>query len=240
MQDFQDKATAISWDKDTISANPSRPEQLDMLITLIEDGYQPGKTILDLGFGTGLVEEQIFRRIPVAQIVGVDASQAMMELAHPRLEAFKDQYVTVQHDLSQLDGLQLPERDYQFVFSVQTLHHLTDEQMQMAYHFIYNTLEAGGLFLLLDRIAVEKSALYDCYQSLWRRQDRVYGSQVASGEGATHTEHQAVVRTRGDIPMGLERHLELMREAGFEAACLHLQTNRALFAARKPAWNFSP
>ncbi|MBZ0282786.1 MAG: class I SAM-dependent methyltransferase [Anaerolineae bacterium] len=234
MQNFQDKNTAISWDKDTVSANPSRPEQLDMLITLIEDGYQPGKTILDLGFGTGLVEEQIFRRIPAVQIVGVDASQAMMELAHPRLEAFKDQYVTVQHDLSQIAGLQLPERNYQFIFSVQTLHHLTDSQMQTAYGFIFSMLEAGGLFLLLDRIAVEKAALYDCYQSLWRRQDRVYGSQVAQGEGANFPEHQEIVRTRGDIPMGLERHLELLKQAGFEAACLHLQTNRALFAARKP------
>lgn len=234
MQNFQDKATAVSWDKDTISANPSRPEQLDMLITLIEDGYQPGKSILDLGFGTGLVEEQIFRHIPSAQIIGVDASMAMMELAHPRLGAFKDQYITIQHDLSLIGSLQLPKRDYQFVFSVQTLHHLTDEQMQAAHRFIYNVLEVGGLFLLLDRIAVEKAALYDCYQSLWRRQDRIHGSQVASSEGATHSDHQERVRQRGDIPMSLERHLALLNGAGFEATCLHLQTNRALFAARKP------
>lgn len=233
MQDFQNKDTAQQWDKETIVYNPSRPDQLDMLLTLLEDGYQPGKTILDLGFGTGLVEEQIFRRIPNAQIVGVDASLAMMELAHPRLKAHADQYITFHHDLTQLETLELPKRAYQFVISIQTLHHLTDAQMLTAYQFIYRTLDADGLFILLDRLAVEKSSLYDCYQSLWRRQDRIYKSEVATHEGDTYAEHLDIVAGRGDLPMGLERHLVLLREAGFDAACLHLQTNRALIVGRK-------
>jgi hypothetical protein len=42
------------------------------------------------------------------------------------------------------------------------------------------------------------------------------------------------VSQRGDRPATLEEQLRWLREAGFaEVACLHLHTNRALFAARK-------
>jgi tRNA (cmo5U34)-methyltransferase len=232
-QDFNDPAGAQAWDADTRSLNPSRPEQLDILLSIITDHYRPDKTILDLGIGTGLVEEMLFQRIPQAQLVGVDAASAMLELAHNRLQPYASQYTTLIHDFTQITTLELPPHAYQIVFSVQTLHHLTDAQMLVAYQFIYKTLEVGGLFLLLDRIAVEQGSLYSVYQSLWARQDRLYQSQVHSAEGATFADHQRIVAERGDLPIGLERHLELLKRVGFEAACLHLQTNRALLVGRK-------
>lgn len=234
-QDFQDPSVAQAWDADNRSLNPSRSEQLDMLLTIIADHYQAGKMILDLGMGTGLVEAMLFECVPQAQVVGVDASAAMLELAHNRLQPHASQYTALIHDFSEIDTLQLPPRDYQIVFSVQTLHHLTDLQMGVAYKFIYDTLAAGGLFLLLDRIAVVQGGLFDVYQSLWARQDALHQSKVHNAEGVTFAEHQQVVAGRGDLPLGLERHLDLLKQAGFEAACLHLQTNRALLVGRKPA-----
>jgi ubiquinone/menaquinone biosynthesis C-methylase UbiE len=232
-KDFQNPAAAQAWDADTRTRNPSRPEQLDMLLTIIADHYQAGKTILDFGMGTGLVEELLFQRIPQAQVVGVDASPAMLELAHKRLQPYASQYTALIHDFTDINMLQLPSREYQIVFSVQTLHHLTDPQMFVAYQYIYGTLESSGLFLLLDRIAVEQGSLYSVYQSLWARQDRLYQSTVKNAEGATFADHQRIVAGRGDLPIGLERHLDLLKQAGFEAACLHLQTNRALFLGWK-------
>jgi tRNA (cmo5U34)-methyltransferase len=231
---FNDPAVAQSWDSDTITLNPSRPEQLDMLLTIIADHYQPDKTILDLGIGTGLVEEMLFKRIPQAQVVGVDGSPAMLELAHKRLQSYASQFTTLIHDLVDIAALQLPPCEYQIVFSVQTLHHLTDEQMLITYQFIYNTLESGGLFILLDRMAVQPSSLYGIYQSLWKRQDALYRSDVYIAEGTTFEEYQRNLADRSDIPIGLERHLQLLKQTGFDAACLHLQTNRALLVGRKP------
>ncbi len=232
-QDFKDPTTAQIWDADTRSYNPSRPEQLDMLLAIIADHYQPDKTILDLGMGTGLVEELLFKRMPQAQVIGVDASPAMLELAYKRLEPFASQYTALIYDLAEINSLQLPPRDYQIVFSIQTLHHLTDPQMLAVYQFIYNTLESGGLFLLLDRIAVERQSLYSVYQSMWGRFATLYQSQVRKAEGDTFADHQRIVAENGDRPIGLERHLTLLKQVGFEAACLHLQTNRALLVGRK-------
>src|SRR5690349_19956557 len=114
-KDFQNPAAAQSWDADTRTRNPSRPGQLDMLLTIIADHYEAGKTILDLGMGSGLVEDLLFQRISQAQVVGVDASPAMLDLAHKRLQPFASQYAAFIHDFTDINSLQLPQRNYQIV-----------------------------------------------------------------------------------------------------------------------------
>ncbi|MBZ0290584.1 MAG: class I SAM-dependent methyltransferase [Anaerolineae bacterium] len=232
-QDFKDEQTAQQWDADTRHYNPTRPEQLVMQLSIIEAEYQPGDSILDLGFGSGLVEEMIFKRIPGAQIVGVDSSQAMMKLAQERLLPYAAQYTAIEHDLRDLPSLPLEAGIFRFIISIQALHHLTDSEMQVAYEAIHDLLTPGGLFLLLDRVAIDKPALYGVYQTLWRWQDAHYGSRVADHEGATFAEYVDTLADRGDVPLALSRHLELMREAGLHGDCLHAHGIRALFAARK-------
>jgi tRNA (cmo5U34)-methyltransferase len=234
-QDFTDQTTAQKWDADTAYYNPTRPEQLDLMLSIIEDAFQPRDTILDLGFGSGLVEEMIFKRIPSARVVGVDASPAMMKLAQQRLRAYSDQYTAIESSLQALDSLPLERGTFPFIISIQALHHLTDNEMKAAYRSIYNLLKPGGLFLLLDRIHIDKPVLYSVYQSLWRWQDRHYQSHLAEHEGADYAQHLANNQDRADIPLPLARHLVLMGEAGLDADCLDAHGIRVLFAGRKPA-----
>ena len=37
-----------------------------------------------------------------------------------------------------------------------------------------------------------------------------------------------------ELALTLERHLTLLKQTGFDAACFNLQTNRALIVGRKP------
>jgi tRNA (cmo5U34)-methyltransferase len=232
-QDWKDAANAAGWDAQGDKTNPTRQEQLDMMLSVMADAYQAGKWTLDLGFGSGQVEKMIFERIPEAHVVGVDSSREMMALAAERLAPYVERYQAVEYDLAQIDSLILPEHPYQFVISIQALHHLTPDEMQAAYRFINRILEPGGLFLLVDRMRVESPGLWPVIQSVWARQDRLYESAVKDHEGATFADHERVVREHGDLPMGVEQHLIWLREAGFEAACLHLHGNRALIAGRK-------
>jgi SAM-dependent methyltransferase len=231
MEDFRDPATAQSWDADPIRRNPTRPEQLDIMLSILEEMYEPGEAILDVGIGTGIIEEMIFERVPGAYVVGVDGSPAMLEIAHRRLEIYAGRYEVVVHELREIGGLELPKRQYQTAISVQTIHNVADEYKPPIFRFIYDALESGGMFLLLDRIAIDTPGLFETYKSLWKRLNRVHST--TAGEGETFAEHVEQVRVRGDLPANLEQHLRWLREAGFEAACLHLHGNRALFAARK-------
>lgn len=231
--DWKDPSTAQSWSADPTGHNPARGEHLDLLLALLEDHYWPGKIILDLGFGSGIVEELIFRRVPGAYVVGVDASPAMIALAHDRLQPYLRQYQAIEHDLAQMETLSLPVGDYQFVIASQALHHLTSEEMQRAYRAIHHILEPGGLFLLLDRVAVDKPGLFELYRTVWRRMDRLSGSTVGAFEGETYTEHVRLLAERHDRPVSLETHFAWLGAAGFAADCLHCHGNRAFVVARK-------
>ncbi len=206
--------------------------QLDLLLSILADAYQPGDVILDLGFGSGLVEAMIFERIPGARVIGVDVSPAMMALAAERLKPYADQIQMIEHDLGELDTL--PVSPCRFIISSQALHHLSDAQMQAAYGHIRDLLLSGGLFLLIDRLAVSPPELFDVYQSVWRWQDQQTGSDVLAHEGSPYAAHVEVTRQRGDQPLSLPRHLELMSAVGLRAVCLQSSGIRALFAARKP------
>lgn len=230
-QDFRDPNVAAQWDTNPSSSNPTRPEQLDLMLTLIHDAYRPGDSVLDLGFGTGIIEEMIFQRIPTAHVVGVDSSPAMMARAHERLTPFASQFRAIECDLSALETLEI--EPCRFIISVQALHHLTDAQMQLAYRRIYNLLTPDGVFLLLDRIAAPSAELFPLYRSLWGWLDRRYEASISTSEGDTFAAHTERVQARGDLPLPLPRHLELMESVGFSAACLNVTGLRALFGAVK-------
>jgi SAM-dependent methyltransferase len=232
-QDWKDAGLAQAWSADSFRNNPVRAEHLDILTALLSDHLTPGSWILDLGYGSGIVEERIFQAVPHASVVGVDTSDEMMALAAERLRSYPNRLETVKHDLRQMDTLALPEVAFQVVLAVQSLHHLNPQETAVAYQRIYDLLPAGGCFLLIDRMRVEGAKVWPLVKSLWARQDRVYGSQVETPEGADFATHEVIVRERGDLPSTLHEHFAWLGTVGFEVTCLHAHANRAFIAAVK-------
>lgn len=165
-QDFTDEATARAWDADPAARNPARTEQLDILLSLIEQEHRPGSALLDIGMGSGRVEKRLFGRLPEARVIGIDHSEAMLALAAERLAPWRNRYVALRHDLTDFSSLELPAGGYSVAFSVQTLHNLADRHKVGVIARVFDVLMPGGLFLLLDRIAVEPPGLFPCYRAM--------------------------------------------------------------------------
>jgi trans-aconitate methyltransferase len=100
-----DPEFAQQWDIKTNGRNPIRLEQLDIVASIVADLYKEGNSIVDLGFGSGHLEEMILRRRPEAKIIGIDSSAAMINLAHKRLRTYlkshNENYKAIQHDLAE-------------------------------------------------------------------------------------------------------------------------------------------
>lgn len=76
-----------------------------------------GRTILELGTGTGETALRVLARNPGARLTGIDASEAMLAAARPRLPADADLRVQRLED-------PLPEGPFDLVVSVLAVHHL--------------------------------------------------------------------------------------------------------------------
>ncbi len=229
---WSERAFAQAWDREGARRdNPDRGEQLDLLVTLLADACRGGGWILDLGSGSGQIEEMILERIPAARVVGVDNSSSMMALARERLARFAGRFVGVEGDMAALGGLGLPHAPYAFVISVQAVHEIPHPAKREVFARAFGLLEPGGAFFLLDRVAPDFEGLPRSYRSVWERLNRKAGIE----EPMTFKEYVEKYGAKGDHVAGLEDLLGWLRGAGFRAAPLYLHYNRALIAAQRPA-----
>ncbi|GAA6618573.1 class I SAM-dependent methyltransferase [Scytonema sp. NUACC26] len=224
------KDFAKQWDETAFEGNHARTKHLDIMLSIILKEYQAANTILDLGIGSGQFEATIFDQRPNANIVGVDYSPAMLELAEIRLRSFLEQCVLIQHDFTNLEKLVLPRKKYQIAVSVQALHHISHQKKLEVFKYLYQILEEKGIFLLSDRITINTTHLSHLYTALWEYLEE--NSKMKSGWSGKYYVHERLPQ-KADYPATLEELLTFLHEAGFQAACLHLQMDRALIAGIK-------
>jgi tRNA (cmo5U34)-methyltransferase len=101
-------------------------------------------TILELGTGTGETSQRMLARHRGAQLVGIDASEAMLAVAR---EALTGADLRVQR----LED-PLPEGPFDLVFSALAVHHLDAAGKRDLFARVAAVLRPGGRFALADVI----------------------------------------------------------------------------------------
>jgi tRNA (cmo5U34)-methyltransferase len=226
---WEEPEFARQWDAVSSRQMTGRTLQLELLMTLLEEHYEEGSAILDLGIGSGQVEELIFGRLPEARVVGVDVSPAMLTIARQRLAPFGTQCKLIEHDFQLIESLKLPAENYRTVISVLALHHTPHEVQQRVYRFLGRLLQPGSLFVHIERVALDEGPLDDLYRAAWRYFER----ERLSPEELQRIDFLEELSEKEDDPATLAQHLSWLHAAGFVATCLHLQLNRAVIIAVK-------
>ena len=154
------------------------------------------RKILDLGCGTGLELDRIWKRNPDIEVTGVDLCQSMLDKLR---EKHSDKQLTIVcEDYFQYD---FGRGKWDTVISFESLHHFLPERKRALYRKIYESLKVGGIFLLGDYIAScdEEEALLRGVYLEKRKQSGI------PDERFVHF----------DIPLTLEHETELIQDAGF-------------------------
>jgi tRNA (cmo5U34)-methyltransferase len=110
------------------------------------------KTILDLGCGTGLELDQLFKRLPGVSVVGIDLSQEMLDKLrrkHPKrnLELICGNYFDVD----------LGEGVFDVAIAFQAMHHFSHSEKIGLYTKIYKALKEKGVYIESDYMVTEQS-----------------------------------------------------------------------------------
>lgn len=161
-------------------------------------GLLPEKcqNILDLGCGTGLELDIIFKNNPEIAVTGVDLCQSMLDKL---LEKHSGKRLTVVcQDYFQYD---FGSDQWDAIISFESLHHFLPERKKELYQKAWHSLKADGIFLLGDYIACceeEEELLRSTYLDKRKR--------------SAVPDHCFV---HFDIPLTLEHEKELLQNAGF-------------------------
>lgn len=153
------------------------------------------KHVLDLGCGTGLELDELFKLQPDVKITGIDLAPAMME-------KLKGKHADKNLDLilgSYFDE-PFPE-NVDAVISFESLHHFTAAEKLPLFKKIYEALAPGGVFMNGDYFAC-----CDEEETLLRETcDRRRAKQGIPAEQFVHF----------DTPLTEEHEMQILRDAGF-------------------------
>jgi trans-aconitate methyltransferase len=113
-------------------------------------GGQPAQQLLELGTGTGETAVHVLAAHPGADLVGIDASWAMLERARPRLPDADLRVARLEDPL--------PEGPFDLVFSALAVHHLDGPGKADLFLRVADVLAPGGRFVLGDLVVPEDPA----------------------------------------------------------------------------------
>ena len=153
--------------------------------------------LLDLGCGTGLELDEIFKIHPNIKVTGVDLSKTMLGVLkqkHPNqdLTLINANYFDYDFGIEWFDA----------IISFQTMHHFSHEQKIQLYSRIYSALKPGGKYIECDYMVIEqKDEDYNFKESVRIRNEQ----NITDGEFYHY-----------DTPCTIENQLKMLRRAKFE------------------------
>lgn len=175
------------------------------------------ETLLDLGCGTGLELDEIFRLHPDIRVTGIDLAPGM-------LARLREKHPERKLTLTVGDYLTVPLAPCAFdvVVAFETLHHFPPETKLGLFRRIFAALRPGGMLLEGDYIAESDEMETYLFQELARRRAR------------QHVPEGTFVHF--DTPLTLAHELSLLSQAGFTAEVLGYrgEDNTPMIRAIKP------
>ena len=104
------------------------------------------KTMIDLGIGTGLELEEIFKRFPEVEVTGLDVAENMLHLLQQKypdrkIHSFCENYLHFDFGKSHFD----------VALSVMSLHHYDHKTKTDLYRKIHNSLNHNGVYIECGR-----------------------------------------------------------------------------------------
>lgn len=178
------------------------------------------KRILDIGAGSGLELEEVYRRFPRVQVTAVDISQGMLE--HLR-ERFPDRDIKiVAGDYFTADFGSEP---YDAVITSMSLHHWKPDEKRRLYPRFFEVLKPGGTYIENDYMLAEGKPA-----DLAAEEARLLAEREELDR-----ENPGMTHVHFDLPATVPSEMQRLREAGFADVQEVWQSgNNATLVAKRP------
>jgi len=153
--------------------------------------------LLDLGCGTGLEIERLFKIYPNAEVTGVDLSIEMLNVLK---EKYKDKEKQINLICKSYFDIDFGADTYDFALSTYSLHHFSAKLKLSLYKKIYTTLKYDGIYIEGDYTVktIEEERQYIAENERLRKENSV-------NDGFYHY----------DTPFAIQTQIDLFKKAGF-------------------------
>jgi len=193
---------AKSYDRQRSDVIPNM-DQIYTIIAELASSEVPGPKILDLGAGTGLLTEQLFKKYSGGSFTLIDISMEMLNIARERFKG-NPNFRYIQEDYLKTDF----EDSFNIVISSLSIHHLNDNAKKNLYTKVYEILNEGGIFLNADQVLVPSSENEYIYQRNW-------WEKIETGSLKQDEKEFIIDIMKLDKPSTLKNNLRWLENCGF-------------------------
>ena len=157
------------------------------------------ENLLDLGCGTGLELEGIFKRFPNVSVTGIDLAKAMLEKLS---EKYPDKNITlINGDYFSTD---LGQDCFGAAVSFQTMHHFSHEMKSGLYKKILDSLKSGGVYIECDYMVETQEE-----ENHWYAENARIRKELSIPENEFY---------HYDTPCTIENQIKMLLTAGFASS----------------------
>lgn len=131
--------------------------------------------MLDIGTGPGHIPLLVCRRLSNAEVVGVDLSENMLDLArrHLAASAYKDR---IEFKKADAKGLPFADHEFDVVYSNTILHHIPDPRPFITE--AWRVLRTGGVFCIRDLFRPDSPERRDELVELYAAEEEPYQKEL--------------------------------------------------------------
>jgi len=219
-----DEAVASVFDDMLSRSVPFYDEVRKLIIALILSEQEEGKKVLDLGSSTAKFLLDLHSKMEVKmQLKGLDNSQAMLDRAEQKCQAFGAGI-----DLELADMLTYDYREEDIIVANYTLQFIRPMQRVELVKKLYNALNDDGLFIFSEKVVFADKKLdkdlIDIYYA--------YKKEQGYSEYEIAQKREALENVL--IPFTIEENIQMCKEAGFKNVDTVFQwSNFVTFVSKK-------
>ncbi len=175
-----------------------------------------GLKLLDLGCGTGLELDEIFKINPTVNVTGIDLAKDMVEKIK---EKHSDKLNQINLIIDSYFSYDMGEAVFDVALSVETLHHFEAEEKVELYKKIFKSLKQNGFYIETDYMAPSQE-----YEDYHFSENKRIRSELGITKGFYHY----------DTPCTVENQIKMLCKAGFKSVeKIWKQENTAILLAKK-------
>lgn len=201
-----DNATPMAakvYDKEISNVIPYYQEFYNQTLDIVEQYSSGNIKWLDLGCGTGSLEELAYQRFSDIQFTLVDPSEKMLEQAKAKLNDKSIQYICT--DSASIKFISC----FDVVTAIQSHHYMREESRKKATECVYHSLKDSGIFIGFENIIPEDEEVKKFELLRWGKYQQRHGKTAE--EAKAHNARCGV----NYFPLTVNQHLRLLKETGF-------------------------
>ena len=214
-------------------AVPARDEMLASLCCLLPFGPDDEFVALDLGCGEGILGSILLSCFPKSQLVALDGSASMREVATRRLEPFGERAQVREFDLGDPGWLGVAD-GAGGVLSSLALHHVGGGRKKALFGELAGRLAETSALLIADLVEPRRTEARALFAAGWEDSARSAARELGEPGAFGAFEHAHWNHYRypdpGDMPSPLADQLRWLEEAGFsDVDCFWLRAGHAIY-----------